>query len=382
MMSPKPGMVIGIDAEAFYRNAAGTGTFVRNVIHVFLRTKRDEANFVLFSPSPKAKPADKTRDILVTRLIHGISDISRMHILLPLESRKKGVQVLFCPSYLSPLLPPCPVVAVLYDMSFKRYPRTMDRLYLHYLAALLPLTARRASLLIAISEFAKREIHEHLHIPPDKIRVVPLAAAEHFQVIKDEGKTAAFRAKYNLSRPFLLFVGTLEPRKNIPALLRAFSLLKKDGVGDHQLVLCGPQGRSCGDIFRGIRELGLEKEVLYLGYLPEAELPLLYNAARMLVFPSLYEGFGLPVLEAMACGCPVVTSSTSALPETAGGAALFVDPQDPTALARAAADLALDGNLRLEMVRRGLERARMFSWERTAAGIFNVLREAAQGARR
>lgn len=370
-------MRIGIEATPYYRNVAGSGIFVRNIVRSLQRAKREEVSFILFSSKRENDIAMEQKKNLPARFLKGMLDILRMQVLLPLESKKQGIHVLFCPAYLSPLFPTCPVVVAMHDMSFRRYPWTLDRLYLFYLQILLPLSARKAKLLVTISEFSKREMTQCLKIPPEKIRVVPLACGEHFLVVEEEGQISAFRKKHNLLRPFILFVGTLEPRKNILRLLEAFRILKEeDRAFDYQLVLCGPKGWSYRDIFRKVRKFRLEKEIIYLGYLPDEELPLLYNAARGLIYPSLYEGFGLPVFEAMACGCPVVTSNTSALPETAGDAALLVDPEDTRAIARAIIRITGDEKLRYEMIQKGLERVRAFSWEKTALGIFEVLREA------
>jgi glycosyltransferase involved in cell wall biosynthesis len=189
-----------------------------------------------------------------------------------------------------------------------------------------------------------------------------------------EDQVAAFRSERSLPQRFILFVGTIEPRKNVARLIEAFADLRS-AISDLRLVIGGAKGWFYEDVFARVEELGLEDEVLFPGYLPASELPLWYNAAELFVYPSLYEGFGLPPLEAMACGTPVVTANTSSLPEVVGDAGLAVDPLDIEGLAEAMKQVLGDDSLQQEMKVRGLRRARGFSWAKTAQETVQVYRQ-------
>jgi glycosyltransferase involved in cell wall biosynthesis len=193
-----------------------------------------------------------------------------------------------------------------------------------------------------------------------------------FQPVRDEGVIEAVKARYGIAGDYALFVGTLQPRKNLIRLIEAFSNFRFP-ISDFRLVIAGKKGWLYQEIFRWVEELGLEKKVVFTGYVPEGDLPVLLSGARLFVFPSLYEGFGLPVLEAMACGTPVVCSNASSLPEVAGDAAVLVDPQDVEGLAAAMERVLGDEELRAELIVRGFEQARKFSWERCARETLDVL---------
>lgn len=235
-------------------------------------------------------------------------------------------------------------------------------------------TLRDQDLILAVSEATKRDMERHLAIPSERIRVVPLAAAERF-VVPSKDHVERTLERHGIRRPYVLHTGTFEPRKNHVRLFEAFAQLPKDP----ELVLVGTKGWLNQEVFGAIRRLGLQDRVRILGYVPDDELPALYGGATMFVYPSLYEGFGLPPLEAMACGVPVLTSDVASLPEVVGDAALLVDPYSVEELAEGMRRLWDDGALRSDLSRRGLERARGFSWERTARETHQAYREAVDG---
>jgi len=229
-----------------------------------------------------------------------------------------------------------------------------------------------------VSRTVKADVERHLPIPAERVRVVPLAAAPSYYPLDDPPRMAAVRAKYSLPDRFVLNVGALEPGKNQATLLRAFARLKGSGP-ERALVIAGPPAWRYERLLRLVDKLGLADQVLFPGYVAAEDLPALYNLADLFVFPSLYEGFGLPPLEAMACGLPVVASTAPALREVLDGAALLVQPLDVNALAEAMASVLDNPDVSARLREAGLQRASLFSWERTARETAAVYREAVAG---
>lgn len=220
-------------------------------------------------------------------------------------------------------------------------------------------------MIIAPSEATRREIIEILRINPDRIRVISEAARTNMQPQTAE-TIAAVKAKYGILGDYVLYTGTIEPRKNLLRLIRAYEEVLKGAESKPQLVVCGGRGWKDQEVFELIGELKLQQQVKFTGYVPDSDLPALYSGAMVFAYPSLYEGFGLPPLEAMACGAPVLTSATSSLPEVVGEAGIKVDPTDVHAIARELGRMIADQSLRLQLGQKGLERSRLFSWERAA----------------
>jgi glycosyltransferase involved in cell wall biosynthesis len=235
---------------------------------------------------------------------------------------------------------------------------------------------RRADHLLAISEHTRRDLIDLLGAPPAGVTVTHCGVDPTFRPL-DAAQVAAWRARYGLPERFILYVGTLEPRKNVPRLLDAYARLRRRGPVP-PLVLVGGRGWRHAAIDARLAALGLGDAVRFLGYVPAAELPLCYNAAGVFVYPSLYEGFGLPPLEALACGTPVVTSNAASLPEAVGDAAVLVDPRDPAALADALAAALADEPLRQRLRAAGLAQARRFSWRRMAEQTLAVYHDVQQ----
>jgi glycosyltransferase involved in cell wall biosynthesis len=293
-------------------------------------------------------------------------------VVQPFALKKEGVDLLHALAFVTPLLSPCPSVVTIYDLSFLLYPESFKRSKRFYLSLFTRLSAKRARHIIAISESTKRDVVRLLGVSSEKVEVVYCGIEEAFRPLPQD-QVAAFRSKRGLPERFVLFVGTIEPRKNVTSLIEAFADLRF-AICDLRLVIGGAKGWFYEDVFARMEELGLEGEVMFPGYIPAGELPLWYNAAELFVYPSLYEGFGLPPLEAMACGTPVVASNTSALPEVVGEAGLTVDPSDVEGLAEAMRRVLGDEALRQEMRERGLRRAQGFSWTKTAQETVQVYR--------
>lgn len=230
----------------------------------------------------------------------------------------------------------------------------------------------RTNVMICVSESTKNDCIKLLNIPEKRLRVIPLSADEQYKPLKNKNQIHEdLKQEYNIDFPFILFVGTLEKRKNVPTLLKSFYKLKKSNV-DHKLVVVGGKGWKYTKIFDLIEELNLKNEVIFTDYVSDEDLVKLYNAADLFVYPSLYEGFGLPPLEAMACACPVITSNTSSLPEVVGDAGIMIDPNDVDSLTESMLKILTDNQLREEMSRKSLERAKMFSWKKTARETWKV----------
>lgn len=271
------------------------------------------------------------------------------------------------------LLPPfrrIPTVLTVHDLIYHLFPEHHKPLNYHYLKRSMPLYCRRAGAIIAISQSTRRDLIAHYGVEPDKITVVYEAAAPHFCPVPRE-QLAQVRAKYGLPERFLLHVGTLEPRKNLVRLLETIHALRKENA-DVKLVLVGAKGWLYEGFFRRLDELSLGDAVKLLGYVPDEDLPAVYGAATACVLPSVYEGFGLPVLEAMACGTPVACSRTASLPELGGDAARYFDPLNAEDIASTLRGLWSDEGLRQEMSRRGQAQAARFSWARAAVETMAV----------
>lgn len=269
----------------------------------------------------------------------------------------------------APFFSPVPTIITIHDLAFIRFPHTFRAHNRTYLDLATRLSARRATRILAVSEHTKREVVGLLGVPPERVVVTHDAARAHFRP-PEPAALAAFRARHGLPEQFVLYVGTLEPRKNLVTLLEAYSqVIRSCPV---PLLVGGGKGWLYGDVFRRLDELGLRERVNFVGYLEEEELPLWYAAATMFVFPSIYEGFGMPPLEAMACGTPVITSNSASLPEVVGKAGIMVPPTDADALATAIVRLLDDASLREELRERGLRRAAAFSWHTTAKRTLEV----------
>lgn len=263
-------------------------------------------------------------------------------------------------------------IATIYDVIPLLFPNTQTFTQLLYWKKQLPLVARTCRHIITISECSKRDIVEKLQIPPDKITVTPLGVNRIFEPTPDDLKKEA-RVKYTLPEKFILYTGTIEPRKNIANLVRSFNILAKNFP--HDLVIAGKWGWEFGDVKREIGKSEFRERIRVLSYVEQKYLPALYGCASVFVFPSIYEGFGLPPLEAMACGTPVAVSNVSSLPEVVGDAALLFDPHDPDSIVSALAKILSDRKKAEGLSELGIERAKIFSWDKTAEITLDVYRK-------
>jgi glycosyltransferase involved in cell wall biosynthesis len=301
-------------------------------------------------------------------------------LVLPLLVARHHIDVLFLVQNRVPLLKTCAQVMILHDMAEFRVAHKYDPARDFYRKASLRLAAHRVEHVVTVSESSKRDIIQYLNISPERLSVVGNGVAGDFFAAPAE--RAALATRYPVDRPYLLYVGALEhPNKNLVRLLEAYAAARANFPVPHRLLLVGPQRWRPEVIFDAIAQLGLGDEVHWLGYVPRADLPALYAAAEAFVFVSLWEGFGLPVLEALAAGTPVIASNTSSLPEVVGEAGLLVDPTSVPAISAALERLTRDADLRARLRLAGPAQARKFSWENGAVRLRQVLVAAVQAHR-
>ncbi len=359
-------MRIGISAFALGSHLGGAETYIRNITRA-LGTVDPEGDYTLFlSDQSSASPDCIPGTMHMRRVVVPPQDeLVRNALTFPLALARWGIDVAHVQMAAPPLCPARVVVNV-YDLSYEYHPELFPPSVVTRFRAFVPLTVRRAAAVLTISEFSKRDIVRRYRVPPEKVIVTPLAADPMFHPLCDMGRMAAVRERYGTGDRFVLCVGNLQPRKNLRTLIDAYVRLRRADAIRHKLVLVGRKAWLYDDIFAVARASGYADDLVFTDYVPDEDLVALYNAAELFVYPSIFEGFGLPPLEAMACGTPVVCSNTSSLPEVVGDAALTVAPLDAEALADAIAIVLRDAALRQHFSERGIARASFFSWEDSA----------------
>ena len=378
---PSTNLRIGLNAHLLslsetYRGA-GVSRYIYNLVTTLPHI--DQANhYTVFLNEKRVPSTSASLTMRLTKLptIHPSVRIFWEQCIQPIALIREKVDLLHCMAFVSPLLLLRPVVLTIYDLGVLRYPEKHRASSHFYLKQFTPISVRRAKRIIAISASTKEDIIRSLGVSPSKVDVIHCGVEEMFLPINDHQRLDDFRTRRGLPEKMILFVGTLEPRKNLENLLRAYALLKKRRNLSHKLVIIGAKGWHYQGIFAAQRELGLKGDVIFTGYVPQGELPLWYNVAELFVYPSLYEGFGLPPLEAMSCGTPVITSNTSSLPEVVGEAGITVNPMDVEGLAEAMNQVLSDGILRQSMREQGLARAGRFSWANAAQKTVEVYQRA------
>ncbi len=295
-----------------------------------------------------------------------------------LAAASRGLDLLHGLAFAAPLAAACPTIVTVHDLSFLRFPEAFRRTNRTYLSLFTRLSVRRATRVIAGSESTRRDVIAFCGAAPECVVTVPYGVSEDYKPASPEA-VEAFRRRKGLPDRFILFLGTLEPRKNIGRLIEAYGVLRtRQDLDVPKLVIAGGKGWFYETLFTQVADLKLIDDVLFPGYVPADELPWWYRAAEMFVYPSRFEGFGLPVLEAMACGVPTIASNASSLPEVAGDAALLVPPDNTEALVNAMARLLIDDDLRAALSEAGPRQAAQFPWSRTTAETLAVYRSVLQ----
>jgi glycosyltransferase involved in cell wall biosynthesis len=293
-------------------------------------------------------------------------------IAAPIVTSRQRVGLIHGPVNVVPLASRTPAVVTIHDLAFLEYPEQYPRLQRRYLKAMTSASARKASRVITVSNFTGTDVAARLGVDESKIVSIPNGVSDEFLPRQHSAELASFREEHRLPEEFLLFVGTLQPRKNLVGLLRAYARVDKENR--LPLYVVGGEGWMYSDIFDEVNRLGIGKDVHFPGYAASETLPLWYSAATAFIYPSFYEGFGLPVLEAMACGTPVITSNRTSLPEVVGEAGVLVDPGDPDDMADAIRRMLADTAYRETLARNGQTQAQQYTWQRTARETAAVYR--------
>jgi len=364
---------IAFDATAIPPNRAGAGVYIYSLVKA-LAAIDSENQYLIFAKTEHIQEFQITQPNFEFVSVPNYTVLRRMaweQTALPGEVWRRKIDLLHSPHYTMPFAPPCRTIVTFHDMTFFSMPELHGRGRRLFFPAVMRQSSRRADRLISVSESTRQDMIRLLELPPKKIAVTPLAASQVFRV-PPAAEVADVCKRYGLiPGRFLLYVGVLEPRKNVPHLLEAYSRIAQR-FPDVPLVIAGKKGWMYEAIFERVSSLKLESRVHFPGYVAEEDLPGLYHGARAFVYPSRYEGFGLPVLEAMQCGVPVITSNISSMPEVAGDAALLVSPDDTAALTDAIARLMTDDELAHKLAQRGLVQAKRFTWERCARETLSV----------
>jgi glycosyltransferase involved in cell wall biosynthesis len=358
-------MRIAINTLPMKHRLHGVGNYIKNLVWSLSRIDAENEYLLLASRENfdhlEGLPANFQLHFAPS---HPAQRIAWEQTILPAKLKLHKVDLYHGPAFIAPFLKTCPQIVTIHDASFRLTPERHSFSRRAFYRAIVPAIMKTSDGIIAVSRSAKSDLLDVAPVPAEKISVIPLGVDSQFHPVHDPYRLERIRCKYSLPRDFILYVGMIEPRKNLETLVDAY--LADSLSARFDLVLAGGLGWDYSGLLQKIESSGAADRIRLPGYIPESDLPALYTAASVFAYPSLYEGFGLPVLEAMACGTPVVTSSVSSLPEVAGTAALLSDPHDSGALASALHSILGDENLRAELSSRGLTRARSFTWNQTA----------------
>lgn len=384
-------MRIAIDGRTITRSKSGVGMYALRTVESLLRIDPQNEYHLFLVEENERLTAPNLKKIL-------IPDYDRMgrnrwweNVMLPPYLRKHAIDLFFSPAYaltmyprvqrVFPFLAPLKskLIVTIHDVIGFVMPETFTwkmRLWLRVFASN---AVRVAHHIIAISQTTKNDFVRFTGCAPEKVSIIHNSIDDRFCPIDDVRERQRVQKKYNLPDTFILYVGNIEPRKNLPVLGRAFSLLPESIQRQYPLVIAGGLGWKTEPILESLKQYHQRGNIIFTGYIEDEDLPTLYNLASLFVYPSLYEGFGYPVLEAMACGIPVITSNRASLPEVAGDAAVVVDPYDTQGISRGMERALLDGKLRKELQRKGIERAAQFSWKRNAEETLELFSKVVNG---
>ena len=368
-------MRIGIDARLVYYTQAGITQYIKHLVESLAQVDSETSYKILQSRKDRVPLVDRPnfkRVPIWTPCHHRLEQWTLRFEITPLD-----IDVLHSPDFIPPSPSRFKSVITVHDLAFLVYPHFLTKESARYYGQI-DQAVRRTDHIIAVSEATKHDLTQRLGVPESKVTVIYEASSPQYRPLPEEEAKQYVQRKFGLEEDFMLFVSTIEPRKNVPGLLQAYRRLLNSYKDDAKLVLVGGQGWLFDEVFGTVERLKLTEQVRFLGRVDTVDLPYLYNAARLLVQPSFYEGFGLSPLEAMACGTPVIVSNVSSLPEVVGDAGLRVDPENVSELAVGMHRLLTDEPLREEMIQKGLARAACFSWDKTARQTLEVYRKVSQ----
>lgn len=360
---------IGIDVHSIGSQNGGNETYYRELVKGLIKS-RCQYEFYLYHTHPVNEPLIKSGDNFCLKQLVPRHPLLRIPLTVPWRARADGLD-LFHAQFIVPPFLKCKTVTTIPDIAFEHFPQMFPAHQTALLKTLVRASARRADHIITVSEYSKWDITRTYGIEPENITVTYEAAGRQFGPLNRDWAKEDVGRKYGIGEAFVLYVGRLQARKNLARLVESYARLRKAGL-EHKLVLVGKVDSLFQPVAARIHELKLENDVKLLGFVDDEDLPSLYNAAEVFVYPSLYEGFGLPLLEAMACGTPVITTRGSSLAEVAGDACLLVEPLDESSIAGALQRILEDRALRQRLSLAGLNRSRNFSFEKTARETLGV----------
>ncbi len=363
-------MRIGIDARLVFYNRAGIGQYILQLSEALARLKPENDKFILLQ-SRKDKSSIISSNGFERKSLWTPSHNRFEQPALSFEISRLKLDLLHSPDFIPPFKRNCKSVITIHDLAFLLYPHFLTKESARYYGQV-DQAWRKTDHIIAVSEATKQDSIKMLGVPEKKITVIHEAANPIYRQVPPEEAQQQVKEKYKLDKDYILFVSTIEPRKNLPGLLQTYRRLRDEYKRDEILVLAGSKGWLWEEVYETVAKLDLEKHVAFLGRVPSEDLLYLYNAARLLVHPSFYEGFGLTPLEAMTCGTPVIVSNTSALPELVGDAALMINPHDIDGLTVAMWRVLTEEELRQDLICKGLKRATKFSWQEAAKRTLEV----------
>lgn len=380
--NPASPVRIAIDAHAVGTKLGGNESYAVNLIEALAQIDNVN-NYTIYVTTTEALNRFSNRwSNFKVRSTLPHTPLIRIPLTLSAELRKHPVDVLHV-QFTAPPFCPCPVVVSIHDLSFEHLPQTFKRRSRTQLRLTVRHSARRAARILSLSQHTRRDIMETYGIDSKRIEAIPLAAPDHFCMVTDYRELQRVRHIYGIDGDYILSVGSIQPRKNLARLIKAYALLRGDSSIDKlpKLVLVGKCAWLYDETLRTLNEMGVKDSVILTGYVPEADLPALYSSALCFVYPSYFEGFGLPPLEAMKCGAPVIVGNRTSLPEVVGDAGLTVDPFDVDAIAGAIRKLMNDSTLRTKLSQMGQERAGAFTWRETARQTLRVYQEVARSSK-
>jgi len=356
----------------------GIGTYVRNLVNELAR-QDDDAEYVLLCAPGDVEELRALGPRFRPQVVRAGNYSVREQFSVPWALARARVNLFHAPHYVVPPLSPTRFVVTIHDCIHLRFPQYLpNRAALIYARAMMTRAARGSARVLTVSQASKDDIIEYLGVPAEKVEVIYNALDTRLASEPTPDEVANVRERFLLTAPYILYTGNIKPHKNVDRLIEAFSLLRRDGFENVKLLIIGDEISKYPNLRRLVHRYQLHQHVRFLGFVPDATLAVLYRLAVVFVFPSLYEGFGLPPLEAMAAGAPVITSNVSSLPEVVGDAAILIDPMDASAIAAAMARVLGDPGLRDDLIRRGRERVTAFSWERSVARVRQVYGELAR----
>lgn len=372
-------MRIGIEAQRIFRKKKGGMDVVAvEIIKSLQKLDKDNEYIIYASPNADSSYSISETSNFKIKFVKGFTYFDWEQISLPLQAKKDKLDLLHCTSNTAPLWGPVPTLVTIHDIIYlekREYPVNVNwyqRLGNYYRSIVVPGVVARSEQIITVSEFEKKNLLSHFELDDSKVKVVSNGVNEVFRKVYDKEVLNKVKEKYRLPEKFIFYMGNTEPRKNLRNMLKAYSILTQKQSAAPSLVITNITREYLANVLEDIGEEKIAGKIILTGYADFKDLPALYTLADFYVYPSFREGFGLPILEAMACGTAVITSNTSSMPEIAGEAALLVDPLNPESIAGAMQEYMLDDELKLEKIRKGQLRYRHYTWDASAKKLLDI----------